>query len=148
MSDTPGRRQFLKTAAAAVATAQFPILGANDRINLGVIGLGGRGTNHIDFYSTLDSDCRFAALCDVNQAARERATARIQKNKNYAPKNYADMRQMFDDKDVDAVSVATPNHWHALTTIWACQAGKDVYVEKPASHNSFEGHQMVAAARK
>ena len=143
-----GRRQFVRTAAAAVATAQFPILGANDRINLAVVGLGGRGGNHVDYYSTLSSECRLAAICDVNQAARERGTAQVRKLNDYAPKNYSDMRRLFEDKDIDAVSITTPNHWHALATIWACQAGKDVYVEKPASHNVFEGRQMVAAARK
>jgi predicted dehydrogenase len=143
----PGRRQFLQ-AAAAIATARFPILGANDRVQVGIAGLGGRGTNHVDYYGTLDADSRIVALCDVNQAARERAVARVQKAKGYAPKDFEDMRAMFESKEVDAVSIATPNHWHALATIWACQAGKDVYVEKPASHNVFEGRQMVAAARK
>jgi predicted dehydrogenase len=138
----------MKAAAAAVATARFPILGANDRINLGIVGLGGRGNDHIRNYSTLDQDCRMAALCDVNQAARERAVATVKKTKGYESKEYADMRAMFDSKDIDAVSIATPNHWHALATIWACQAGKDVYVEKPASHNVYEGLQMVKAARK
>jgi predicted dehydrogenase len=144
----PARREFVKAAAAAIATAKFPILGANDRVNLGIVGLGGRGRDHMNFYGTLDTDCRMAAVCDVNQPARERAVALIQKNKGYAPKEYADMRAMFESKDLDAVSIATPNHWHALATIWACQAGKDVYVEKPASHNIYEGVQMVKAARK
>src|SRR5687767_7312055 len=144
----PRRRHFVKTAAAAIANARFPNLGANVRINLGIVGLGGRGNDHIRYYSTLDADCRFAALCDVNQAARERANAAIRKAKDYEAKEYSDMRAMFESKDVDAVSIATPNHWHALATIWACQAGKDVYVEKPASHNVFEGNQMVKAARK
>jgi predicted dehydrogenase len=148
MHNPTTRRNLIKTAAAAIATAQFPILGANDRINVGIVGLGGRGNDHINFYSTLDADCRIAAVCDVNQAARERAVARIRKAKNYDPKEYDDMRAMFASKDVDAVSIATPNHWHALATTWACQAGKDVYVEKPASHNCFESVQMVAAARK
>jgi predicted dehydrogenase len=134
------RRGFVKTAAAAVATSRFPILGANDRINLGVVGVGGRGRNHVESFSEI-SDCQVAALCDVNQAARERGVALAQKLKNTQPKTYA-------DKDIDAVSVAAPNHWHALATIWACQAGKDVYVEKPACHNVFEGRQMIAAARK
>ena len=142
------RREFLKTAAAAVATSRMPILGANDRVQVGIVGLGGRGTDHINNYGTLDPDCRIAAVCDVNQAARERAVARIQKAKGYAPKDYPDMRAMFESKEIQAVSIATPNHWHALATIWACQAGKDVYVEKPASHNVFESRQMVAAARK
>ncbi|HYM11618.1 MAG TPA: Gfo/Idh/MocA family oxidoreductase [Bryobacterales bacterium] len=148
MNSQPDRRRFVQAAAAAIATAQFPILGANDRIQVGIIGLGGRGTNHIDYYSSLDTDCRIAAVCDVNQAARERAVARIQKAKGYVPKDYDDMRTVFASKDVDAVSIATPNHWHALAAIWACQAGKDVYVEKPACHNIFESRQMVAAARK
>jgi predicted dehydrogenase len=142
------RRQFVQAAAAAIATARFPILGANDRINVGQVGLGGRGTDHIKFYSSLDSDCQIAAVCDVNQAARERAIATIKKTKSWDPKEYTDMRKMFESKDIDAVSITTPNHWHALATIWACQAGKDVYVEKPACHNIYEAHQMVAAARK
>ncbi|MBC7927919.1 MAG: Gfo/Idh/MocA family oxidoreductase, partial [Bryobacteraceae bacterium] len=139
---------MLHTATAAIATAQFPILGANDRVNLGIVGLGGRGTEHINFYSKLDSDARIAGVCDVNQAARERAVAAVGKLKNFAPQDFADMRKLFESKDIDAVSIATPNHWHALSTIWACQAGKDVYIEKPASHNCFESEQMVKAARK
>ena len=148
MNPSPQRRTFLKTATAAIATAQFPILGANDRIRVGQIGLGGRGTDHIKYYSSLDTDCQIAAVCDVNQAARERAAALVKSLKGAPPKEYEDMRAMFDSKDIDAVSITTPNHWHALSTIWACQAGKDVYVEKPASHNIFESAQMLAAARK
>jgi predicted dehydrogenase len=89
-----------------------------------------------------------AAICDVNQAARERAEAQVEKQRGAKPKSYADLRALYDDREVDAVSIATPNHWHALAAIWACQAGKDVYVEKPASHNVYEGRQMAAAARK
>jgi predicted dehydrogenase len=148
MESNPARRQFVKVAAAAIATSQFPILGANDRINVGIVGLGGRGTNHIQSYSSLDSESRIAALCDVNQSARERATALVRKLRGYEPKEYSDMRALFESKEIDAVSLPLPNHWHALAAIWACQAGKDVYVEKPACHNIFEGHQMVKAARK
>ncbi|MCU1260199.1 MAG: gfo/Idh/MocA family oxidoreductase [Bryobacterales bacterium] len=148
MDIQPARRQFVKAAAAAIATSRFPILGANDRVQVGIVGLGGRGNDHIGFYGSLDSDCRIAAVVDVNQAARERAVARIQKAKGYAPKEYDDMRKLFDSKDVEAVSLPLPNHWHALATIWACQAGKDVYCEKPASHNVFEARKMVEAARK
>ena len=144
----PLTRRSVVGCAAAIATSQFPILGANDRVNVGQIGIGGRGRNHLDYYAALDPDARIAAVCDVNQAGRERGVAQIQKLKGYAPKQYEDMRAMFESKDIDAVSITTPNHWHALSTIWACQAGKDVYVEKPASHNIFEGRQMVAAARK
>ena len=142
------RRQFVQAAAAAIATAQFPILGANDRIQVGVVGVGARGTDHLGTYASLDSDCRIAAVCDVDQAARESAVSKVYKAKGYSPQDYNDLRKMFESKDIDAVSIATPNHWHALATIWACDAGKDVYVEKPASHNIFEGQQMVAAARK
>jgi predicted dehydrogenase len=147
MEPDPARRQFVK-AAAAIASARFPILGANDRINIGIVGLGGRGTDHIESYASLDSDSRIAALCDVNQSARERAVALVRKLKGHDSKEYSDMRALFDSKDIDAVSLPLPNHWHALATIWACQAGKDVYVEKPACHNIFEGQQMVRAARK
>ncbi len=134
---TSTRRQFAQVAAAAIATSRFPILGANDRVNVGIVGLGGRGNDHINFYGRLD-ECRIAAVCDVNQAARERATAKILKAKGYEPKTFEDMREMFASKDIDAVSLPLPNHWHALSTIWACQAGKDVYIEKPASHNIYE----------
>ncbi len=142
------RRSFLQAgAAAAVATQARPILGANDRVNVAVIGLGGRGNNHMDYYLKIDT-CQIAALCDVNQAALERGQAKVEKGGTPKPQGYADMRQVFDDKSIDAVSFATPNHWHALGAIWAMQAGKDVYCEKPASHNLWEGYQLTAAARK
>ncbi len=143
---TIARRTFLQTTAA-IATSQFPILGANDRVQVGIVGLGGRGNNHMDYYSSID-ECRIAAVCDVNQTARERAIAKINKAKGYNPTEFADMRKLFESKEVDAVSLPLPNHWHALAAIWACQAGKDVYVEKPASHNMFESRKMVEAARK
>ena len=145
---TQYRRSFLRAAgAAAIATAARPILGANDRVRVGVIGLGGRGNNHMTAYASIET-CEVAGLCDVNQAARERGVALIQKLRGNRPKEYEDMRRMFEDKEIDAVSMATPNHWHSLGTIWACQAGKDVYCEKPASHNIYEGLKMVEAARK
>ena len=138
---------MLRGSAALVATRAMPVVGANETVNLAVIGTGGRGRGHIQYFSDVPGS-RIVAVCDVNQEARERAAAMVRNLQESAPKEHADMRQAFDDPDIDAVSVATPNHWHALTTIWACQAGKDVYVEKPASHNPFEGEQMVAAARK
>jgi len=142
------RRTFLQTAAAAVlARPAFPVLGANDRVNLAVVGIGGRGRDHIDEFAKL-ADCRIVAVCDVDQAGRERGVAQVEKLLGSKPKQYADMRELFQDKEVDAVSFATPNHWHALGTIWACQAGKDVYVEKPPSHNVYEGRKMIEAARK
>jgi hypothetical protein len=99
----------------------------------------------MNFYGQLGAESRMAAVCDVNQAARERAITKISKDKDYKPAEYSDMRKMFESKDIDAVSIVTPNHWHALATIWACQAGKDVYVEKPASHNIYESAQLVKA---
>jgi predicted dehydrogenase len=147
MEDT-SRRSFLHAgAAAAIATQARPILGANDRVNVAVIGLGGRGNNHMDYYLKIDT-CQIAALCDVNQAALERGQAKVEKGGTPKPKGYSDMKAIFDDKSIDAVSFATPNHWHALGSIWAMQAGKDVYCEKPASYSIWEGYQMIAAARK
>jgi predicted dehydrogenase len=143
---TTPRRTFLQTAAA-VATARFPILGANDRVQVGIVGLGGRGNDHMGYCGAIE-DCRIAAVCDVNQTARERAVAKINNAKGYNPAEFSDMRTLFESKDVDAVSLPLPNHWHALATIWACQAGKDVYVEKPATHNMFESRKVVEAARK
>jgi predicted dehydrogenase len=122
-------------------------LGANDRVNIAVIGVGGRGRNHVQ-YIAKQPNATVAAVCDVNQAQTERAVALADKAQGSKPKVYEDMRKVFDDKDIDAVSIATPNHWHSLATIWACQAGKDVYCEKPASYNIWESQRMVAAARK
>ncbi|MCC6587926.1 MAG: Gfo/Idh/MocA family oxidoreductase [Bryobacterales bacterium] len=140
------RRVFMSAAAAAAASGR--ILGANERVNLVVIGVGGRGTAHVRSYNGLKDSCNIVGVCDVNQAARERASALVTSSGAPKPKEYNDMREVFADKSVDAVSMATPNHWHALGTVWACQAGKDVYVEKPASHNCFEADRMVDAARK
>jgi predicted dehydrogenase len=120
---------------------------ASDKVGIGVIGLGGRGRDHLKYYSKLP-DARVVAICDVNQAQTERAAQIVEKLQGSQPHVHQDLRHLFGDKDVDAVSIATPNHWHALATIWACQAGKDVYCEKPACYNIFEGRTMVAAARK
>ncbi len=116
-------------------------------MNIAVIGVGGRGRGHVG-YIAKQPNARVAAVCDVNQAQTERAVALAEKAQGSKPKVYDDMRKVFEDKDIDAVSIATPNHWHSLATIWACQAGKDVYCEKPASYNIWESQRMVAAARK
>ncbi len=137
------RRTFLLGASLVSLGARA----ANDTVGIGVIGLGGRGRDHLKYYGKLP-DARVVAICDVNQAQTERATQIVQKLQGNTPQVYQDLRKLFDDKNVNAVSIATPNHWHALATIWACQAGKDVYCEKPACHNLFEGRKMVAAARK
>ena len=142
------RRGFLRSvvvAAAALPAAR--VLGANERVNLAVIGLGGRGRNHINEYAKLPG-CRITAVCDIDQKALDDGAALVEKLQQERPKIYGDMRKLFADRDVDAVSLATPNHWHALGAIWACQAGKDVYLEKPACHNIWEGRKVVEAARK
>jgi predicted dehydrogenase len=141
---TGNRRAFLSSMMAASA---MRVLGANDRINVAVIGIGGRGRDHINF-TAMQPGAHIAAVCDVNQAAQERAVAMVEKLQGHKPAVFSDMRKLFEDKSIDAVTMATPNHWHALGTVWACQAGKDVYVEKPACHNVFEGRKMIEAARK
>ncbi|HEU0140984.1 MAG TPA: Gfo/Idh/MocA family oxidoreductase [Bryobacteraceae bacterium] len=142
------RRSFLQGAAvAAVAGSASRILGANDRVNVAVVGLGGRGRAHVTEWAKVPGS-RIVALCDVDQAALERGQALAEKATGEKAKGYVEMRKLFEDKDIDAVSMPLPNHWHALATIWACQAGKDVYIEKPACHNVWEGKKMVEAARK
>jgi predicted dehydrogenase len=122
-------------------------MGANDRVRVAVVGLGGRGRAHISEWSKVQGS-EIAGLCDVDQAALERGQAQVLKLTEQKPTGYSDMRKLFEDKGIDAVSMPLPNHWHALATIWAVQAGKDVYIEKPACHNPWEGKKMVEAARK
>ena len=110
-------------------------------------GAAAGARDHIGIYGKLPNS-RVAAICDIDQAQRERAVQFAEQAQGAKPADYDDLRRVLDNKDIDAVSIATCNHWHALATIWACQAGKDVYVEKPASHNIFEGRKMVEAARK
>jgi predicted dehydrogenase len=145
------RRNFLRVSGAAAATlssgALSQVKGANERVNVAVIGVRGRGREHIEKFA-LNPSSEVVAVVDIDQAVAETAAAHTQKFQSRKPKEYADLRKMLENKDIDAVSIATPNHWHALAAIWACQAGKDVYVEKPASHNIFEGRKMVEAARK
>ncbi|MDX2269339.1 MAG: Gfo/Idh/MocA family oxidoreductase [Bryobacter sp.] len=145
MSKETSRRFFL---GAATALAAQRVMGANERPSLVVIGIGGRGRDHLNNYGALKSEVDLIGVCDVNQAARERGAAMVLKSNQVKAREYDDMRKVFEDKDVNAVSFATPNHWHALGTIWALRAGKDVYVEKPASHNIYEGTRMVEEARK
>ncbi|MGD0578998.1 MAG: Gfo/Idh/MocA family oxidoreductase [Bryobacteraceae bacterium] len=143
------RRTFLAGAGAAVIS-QLPAaraLAANDRIRIAVLGVHGRGQDHIASLMK-QPDAEVAVLCDPDlQVAWERA-AEFEKTYGRQVRIEQDLRRVFDDKGIDAVTIATPNHWHALATIWACQAGKDVYVEKPGAHNIFEGRRMVEAAHK
>ncbi|MBO7524928.1 MAG: Gfo/Idh/MocA family oxidoreductase, partial [Verrucomicrobia bacterium] len=154
------RRNFLKTSLLGVSAlampswinnlhAQTPIdnpIGANSDIRVAVIGLRSRGNDHINDLLRCEG-VRIVALCDVDTNILNQRAAQLDQ-KGIKVKKYIDMRDVFDDPEVDAVSMATPNHWHSLGTIWACQAGKDVYVEKPVSHNVNEGRRMVEAARK
>lgn len=139
MADPKTRRFFLGAITAASAVRVF---GANDKVNVGIVGLGGRGTNHLNTYTGLN-EAQVVALCDVNQAAREKAQATLTKKNLEKAQEFEDMRQMFADPKVEAVSIATPNHWHALSAIWAMKAGKDVYGEKPACYNIYEGMRMI-----
>ena len=136
------RRTFLVGSSMALSA-----LGANEKVNVAVIGVGGRGKNHVQQFLA-QPDANLVAVCDVNTAQSERAVAMVEKATGRKPKVYEDMRKLFEDKDIDAISTATPNHWHALTDIWAMQAGKDVYGEKPATYNMFESRQLLACARK
>jgi predicted dehydrogenase len=119
----------------------------NDQIQVAIVGLGGRGRYQILEYAKRN-DVRIAAVCDVDAGAAQKAVQLVEEQNRAKPKVYVDIRQLLDDRQIDVVSIATCNHWHTLATIWACQAGKDVYVEKPGSHNLFEGQQAMAAARK
>jgi predicted dehydrogenase len=140
------RREFL-SAAALAAGAASRAWSANDKVNLAIVGVGSRGNNHLgDFIRR--QDVNLAAVCDIDTGQTEAAVQRYYTAKNVKPRPYQDLRRLYDDKSVDAVVICTPNHWHALAAIWACQAGKDVYVEKPVSYNPFEGERMVAAAAK
>lgn len=155
------RRSFIKKSAAGAAglavgatgisaKSYLNILGANEKVTMGVIGLRGRGKDLMKNFSGMYADgVMIKTLCDVDTQYHEASAAMVAENqKAMKPGTVVDMRKMFDDKEIDAVGIATPNHWHALATIWACQAGKHVYVEKPSSHNVWEGRKMVEAARK
>src|SRR5262245_17723831 len=147
------RRRFLKsTFAAATVTiagtkSSGRVLGANDVIRVGVAGIHGQGKAHIDQYLGLEG-VQVTHLIDPDASLFASRGAPIKEKWGYAPKCVQDVREALDDKELDAISIATPNHWHSLMTIWACQADKDVYVEKPLSHNITEGRRCVEAARK
>jgi predicted dehydrogenase len=140
------RRGFLCTSAGAVAFGLRPAP-ASDVINIGIVGLGNRSRDIIAACAA-QKGCRITAVCDIDQSRLDRGVELAAQSGTGKPQGYRDIRKLLDSKDVDAVAVVTCNHWHALATVWACQAGKDVYVEKPASHNIWEGRRMVEAARK
>ena len=146
------RRNFLKgsiaagTAFAFTSSPYSKVRGANDAIRVAVAGIHGRGGSHISAFHSMEG-VRVVALCDADRKVLEGRAGAFHK-RNEKVDTYVDIRKLLDDKSIDVVSIATTNHWHSLMTIWACQAGKDVYVEKPCSHNVFEGRQCVRAARK
>jgi len=155
------RREFIKkgvlgTAGIAIGGIGFSaksyrnIQGSNDRLNLAVIGIRGQGGSHIGAFLGMKEsrNVRLKTICDVDEATYADKLKNIASRGGETPGTAWDMRKVFEDKDIHAVSFATPNFWHALGTIWACQAGKHVYVEKPATHGVFEGRKMVEAARK
>lgn len=149
------RRDFFhksSVAGAGVAVASLSplswsrVLGANDEIRMGVIGFNSKGAQHIDVFHQIPG-VRVVALCDADAEIVDREVGKF-KERGEDVKTFQDLRELLDQKDIDAVAIAAPNHWHSLAAIWACQAGKDVYVEKPVSHNIWEGRKLVEAARK
>ena len=149
------RRTFVKISAAAGAGAfAAPTIltgeerGANDRVNVAQIGIHGFGQYHISQYQAL-KNVNVAAVCAVDaNLFKPRVKALFTDKGLKQPKVYQDLRKLFEDKDIDAVSITTPNHWHALAAIWAIQAGKHVSVEKPCCHTFHEGLKLIEAAQK
>ena len=159
------RREFLEDSAIAAMLAGAGLVGgrlhaaqepqpekkgdANSRLRVACIGVGGRGGDHVQNFSRNHDryNCEVAVICDCDEGNIGRAMRAAEQNQKKAPKFVKDLRNVMDDKSIDVVTIATPNHWHALAAIWAMQAGKDVYVEKPVSHNVSEGRRAVEAAR-
>ncbi|MDF1851450.1 MAG: Gfo/Idh/MocA family oxidoreductase [Verrucomicrobiales bacterium] len=144
------RRKVLKYGAGfglALAWPNSRVLGANEDIRVGVIGVNGRGKSHMDAYAKMKG-VRVTALCDCDPKVLDARVNKMADQQKISVAGFADMRDMFENGDIDAMSTATPNHWHTLAGVWAIQAGKDAYVEKPISHNVWEGRQLVKLARK
>jgi len=142
------RRYFLGSAITAGAALRSSALASpNDTVRVACVGVRGRGRNHISAYNQM-ANVEIAAICDIDESVLSAGLATVEKAKGKRPAAFTDLRKLLEDKSIDAISIATPNHQHTLQTIWACQAGKDVYVEKPCSHDMFEARQIVAAAQK
>ena len=153
------RRRFLEQSMLATAAAMGAAPAArlvaqekqstspNEKLSVAVIGVRGRGGAHAKAFAARD-DCEVTYICDADEAVAPAVAKRFTDKQGRGPKWVTDMREIFDDASVDVVSIATPNHWHALAAIWAMQAGKDVYVEKPVSHNVSEGRRMVQVMEK
>jgi predicted dehydrogenase len=166
------RRKFLEESLLAAAAATFagscasrkasapggaqasagpavvvPAAAPSDRLRVAVVGVNGRGMAHVRDFSKR-SDAEVVAICDVDEQAFGKARDMVYKTTSKAPVYHRDLRKLLEDKSIDIVAIATPNHWHALASVWAIQAGKDVFVEKPVSHNVHEGRVVVEMARK
>lgn len=147
---TISRRAFLGASTAAVVAGTMTrgqVFGANDRIGVCVAGINGQGGSHVRDITNEDG-AEVVALCDPDMRVLERVAGLVERQTDKRPKTYVDIREALVDDDIDAISIGAPNHWHSLMSIWACQAGKDVFVEKPLSHNVWEGRQLVAAAER
>ncbi|MCA9410409.1 MAG: Gfo/Idh/MocA family oxidoreductase [Candidatus Omnitrophica bacterium] len=151
MTANPTRRQFIKASGATAATVSLSQIAwsesKNDQITLAILGLNGRGRYLAAQFSPLDG-VEIAAIADPDSRLLNERAMEIEVLSGKKPDTVQDFRTLLDRKDIDAVVVATPDHWHALATIWACEASKDVYVEKPASHNLLEGKMMIEAAKR
>ncbi len=149
---------FVAAAAAAGCRPARPpevpskasgkVPGPNDVLRVAVVGVNGRGMAHVGGFAALKESCVVAAICDADQNVYEKARKAVETRTGKAPVFYQDYRKLLQDKSIDVISIATPNHWHSLGAIWAIQAGKDVYLEKPISHNVREGRMVVEFARK
>ena len=148
------RREFLASSALSVAGAASLLAAdapgkavASERVRVGCVGTGGRAFSLVNSFSR-NKNCEVVALADLDPGKFGQAVAAVEKNQGSKPQTVADFRKLIDDKSLDAIVVGTPDHWHAIPTILACLAGKDVYVEKPDGHNIVEGQRMVAAMKK
>ncbi len=155
--ETTTRRELLKTTAvAAAATFAAPAFARgqnlNNKLRIAIVGMGGRARAHAESLVELEKDStaniEFVGICDCDETKRMSAQKVWSERSGHAIQVYDDTRRVLDDSSIDAVTFSTPNHWHSLNVIWACQAGKDVFVEKPGSHNIVEGRKMVEAAIK
>jgi predicted dehydrogenase len=143
------RRNVIKGSLAAGLSLSLPLArvrGANDDIRVAVVGIRNQGSNHIGWFNEMKG-VRVVAVCDPDRTFLDREKKKAQ-DRNETVDTYLDYRKLLEDKSIDVIVTASPNHWHALVTVWGCQAGKDVYVEKPVSHDIWEGRQMVNAARR
>ncbi|MEO2028290.1 MAG: Gfo/Idh/MocA family oxidoreductase [Fuerstiella sp.] len=149
----PSRRNFLQSSSAAVSgliavqSAQAARVQHSERVRVGIIGAGGRALSLINSFSS-NASVEVVAIADLDANRLPKGLVAAEKNQQRRPRGESDFRRLIDDNTIDAIVVGTPDHWHAIPTILACQAGRDVYVEKPDGHNIVEGMRMVAAMRK